>query len=48
MQVWKLWNEHFKILFIEDFSMIPRIDLDIPKIFHFNFTEFSMSKLINV
>jgi hypothetical protein len=47
-EVWKLWNKHSKILVIEGFPMIPRAGHDIPKMFHFDFTEFSMTKLFNV
>jgi hypothetical protein len=47
-QVWKLWNKHRKILVIEGFPIIPRVGPDILKMFHFDFTEFSMTNLFNV
>jgi hypothetical protein len=46
-QVWKLWNKHSKILVIEGFPTIPKDGPDIPKMLHFDFTEFA-KKLFNV
>lgn len=47
-QIWKLWNRHCKILVIEGFPMIRKVGPDIPKMLHFDFTQFAMTKLFNV